>query len=1416
MIPGGRDSKIFTGVMDKDTEGRYLGAGNYRNLLNARSSINSEGSFGAIEDVMGNVLVNNPYLTNGRNKVIGSYEDIAGQSCIFFVWNEFGYHGIYRWYANRVGFPNGVIEKIYQVADPSSYDQFNPNPLNFQENSLIVGVNLVENILCWTDSYNQPKTIDIYKANTNKPTSLKICLQYVLPEFNTTYTINFRSTTNPVINGSVTIVNFTVGNLSIQNRCSVIANQINATQGAVLTATNRNTFVEVTTNANDDLYILIEELNGPQLNKFPALAFNTYPLYRTDPNPDYSQPDLKQWHTNLIKTPPRCTVTAEYSDAFNAIDPVLFANVAPTILNYSSSTAFFYLGSNNDSTPPFYDLGNQYVIGPTFVSNFQGLTPSSVPPVTTYFGPNQDRLLQANLNLNLNITIPSAFNTSWRVHFRMLDNSPGNQPIGTYFSSYYPCNGLSQNVLINNSWSFQALLGTAYWLQIFIEFIDTSTGTSVSAPAGVKTLQIAGGNYRLNGAANNSTIDLFQPYVFRAKYNFWNNENSVYSAISNTAKPITYQERSINITFDDVYISDYTYASLIKNIVLAYSPDDGTTWYDFKILNQDYFFRNKQYVFFGNEVIAEVPTAVSIKPYHAVPLKSKAQEYIDNRIFFGGILEGYDLHTIDISLGVQYINIQDSSLYPNNNVFSNALLFENYGAFWERGYQGYVGIVYYDDYDRKSFVNICPNSYLYTKFWSENQAGLSTGGSAAIVNWSVNNEPPIWATKYRFVRTKNIRTENYLEWTPTYTYEDGDGNIIPYTNFAKLVITAIGGTTPYPRIFSFTIDSGSGPVSVLPSNYSVVATDINAAALNISGAINAFGSFVANAINNVVYIQTPPNSFGSISASFGTPFLLYLLQSNSTATVVNMDFSSLADYNTAMGAKLSFTFVEGDYVTFKISNGYVQSKIKSVVGNIVSINPNTSFYPPDGPVQLFSQSPNTDKFYYEFGDCYDIYTLEVSPGVFKRYHKGQTQDQTNTQPALGVWGYGYGNAWYRNEYSINPLWDASFGGSLCQRQTFSDFTEQTSSNNGRPNIISEIGQLNRISTIRFSNIYVSNTEINGINDFELLNVNQYNIEYGLINKLQVINNDVLKLVFGNSYQLSIYVSQGVIRQTQGAGNLISLSDEVAGNSHIIQRTLGTINGECVVVNDEGDMFGYDENEGVVWVSSGNGLIQVSDRGMKSIFKRYSNERKATGGISEVPSVYDLYHDEYIITLGSMDGFVGVTIAYNKQKQGWTSYYSFVPEYYGRVRDYIVSFKDGELWAHDRNVLAKNFYGVQYNRELTYVSNKDFPKVKDFKAISINGIGLNDVPTIRILPFQGYLSGMLSSLSKRFFKVLEGIQYAHFQKDKLSPGFGGNQLQALANGRNLKGQVIEVTLVNDDTAKSSIYSSDIVYFYSEHS
>ena len=100
-------------------------------------------------------------------------------------------------------------------------------------------------------------------------------------------------------------------------------------------------------------------------------------------------------------------------------------------------------------------------------------------------------------------------------------------------------------------------------------------------------------------------------------------------------------------------------------------------------------------------------------------------------------------------------------------------------------------------------------------------------------------------------------------------------------------------------------------------------------------------------------------------------------------------------------------------------------------------------------------------------------------------------------------------------------------------------------------------------------------------------------------------------------------------------NIVSLTDSVIGDDHLIQRTLGGKNPESVVINDEGDIFGYDENEGVVWLGAGNGLLQLSDIGMKTTFLNYALHRRQLSTPSHAPAVYDLYNDYYMITLGDM-------------------------------------------------------------------------------------------------------------------------------------------------------------------------------------
>lgn len=1301
MIQSGRDTKVFTGTMDQDTEARYLGPANYRYLLNGRTAINSQGTFGAVEDVMGNVLVPNLNLPNvGVNKVIGSYEDIAGQSCIYFVYNSNGFHGIYRWFANSPLSLNGSIETIYQVKQPAAYYDFYPNPLNFQSTKLITGINLVEDLLCWTDDYNEPKCINITRANnTNKQFVFELYLNDLSFQSDVNYVVDLYI--NAVFQASI---NWT----SLASNSNNYKTRLIEAQTAL--SLNPNIFVE-----NKETYLVIT-----------AATVGDYALFINDNSANQSQIIPQNFYPDFPSYP--------------ALNHQLFTRVKyPAVCNPNCSFVNFA------QTQTFGVYNNNFTLG-----NGQWVNVGVGPPTAFYNYP-------ANQVINFELTLT----------FSIAGWIPGTSSFQVEMTPYqiydHPLNGGNGSFTLTWTWTYSDIFNNPQlsWFFIFTncaaqvvggtyKATDAATNTLLWYTGVVQSgilfsfgvpiaqwpgLDLQGGNLNVN--LNRFSITEKTP-LYRIKYIYVDKQHSVYSAYSQLTIPNNFVNNAyIEIDFSDKRLQNITTLCDIDKVIVAHSIDDGTTWFDIAELDRhEWVGQNKQFFYYdGNSINVTVDPAEALLQFHAVPLVSKAQEYVDQRIFDGNITEGYDKIKIDIFIKIIYVPLNGPDITQQRTLIPYVSK-----AYWKRGYNGKIGIVYYDDADRKT--GVCT--------WIDNEvliptymADQSQGFNPASIELTIRNTPPSWATKYQIVRTVDNFQLEYLIWnTNGYRYVDKYGN-----------------PTIQPNLYAYLI--------------------------------------------------------------------LDLSQTNYVTQTVEV------------GAKISWTYVAGDRIKFICDENLTifndnDLLIVQVIGDEVWVRVQdipVIFLPGVNDTLVFEvYSPNNKNeedydVYYEFGECYELGEVFINNN-YQKYHKGNLQNQDLTTGAPAILELKNGNVYYRNidfYYGVTqpapPNIPQTFQAYFSSQQPYFA-NEQNFYGNGRTNSPFVEGR-KTYNGIRFTDISVSNR--NNINVNQPLNVEEYLQEYGKLNKLQVVNNDVLKLIFGNSYQLSVYISQGIIRQTQGAGNLISLSDQVAGNSRLIQRTLGTINSESVVVNDEGDMFGYDENEGVVWVSSGNGLIQISDRGMKSVFKQYSNERKSTLAISETPAIYDLYHDEYIITLntiqnapGATKNFPGYTIAYNKQKGGWTSYYSFIPDYYGRVRDYVVSFVKGQLYVHDRNSIAKEFYGTQYNRELTYVSNKDFPKVRDFKAISINGIGLNDVPSIRVIPFEGYPNGMFSLLTKRFFKVLEGVQYAYFQKDRLTPGMQANQVNAMANGRNLKGQVLEVTLVNDDTTKSSIYSSEIIYFYSEHS
>jgi hypothetical protein len=139
-----KQKHIFTGGMNMDDDPRFIKPGDYRYAINCRIGSSEDENRGVVENIKGNELVN-ASLPGGVNVCIGTYEDRAGGSVFYFIHNSSLNHGIYRYFV-----ASNTVEKIFEGSI-----------LNFDSNHLITSVELVDDMLYWTDGYNDSRKLNI-------------------------------------------------------------------------------------------------------------------------------------------------------------------------------------------------------------------------------------------------------------------------------------------------------------------------------------------------------------------------------------------------------------------------------------------------------------------------------------------------------------------------------------------------------------------------------------------------------------------------------------------------------------------------------------------------------------------------------------------------------------------------------------------------------------------------------------------------------------------------------------------------------------------------------------------------------------------------------------------------------------------------------------------------------------------------------------------------------------------------------------------------------------------------------------------------------------------------------------------------------------------------------------------------------
>lgn len=344
-------------------------------------------------------------------------------------------------------------------------------------------------------------------------------------------------------------------------------------------------------------------------------------------------------------------------------------------------------------------------------------------------------------------------------------------------------------------------------------------------------------------------------------------------------------------------------------------------------------------------------------------------------------------------------------------------------------------------------------------------------------------------------------------------------------------------------------------------------------------------------------------------------------------------------------------------------------------------------------------------------------------------------------------------------------------------------------------------QIDRSNVIRFSNRYLPDSSINGLSSFDSGDEYPLPVDRTSITKLVPVGNNVLAV--HERSLTTLYVEQSMIKNAEGVEQLIT-TDRFIGYDRELQFKIGSYHPESVVEH-LGLVFGFDIYKGVVWQYSNEGISEISRFGLRDFFATkavallpYKDTAKVLGGI-------DPYHKEYIISFVFPAGqeAQNETLAFNWEKNIWTTKYSFVPEGYAKVNNQLISFKNGELWVHNQSSVYNNFYGVQYGRRLRLAINPYPSRSKNWMAIQVATNLLSSGVDPEYLVVNGYTEdGQETYMKVDDFEKLEGVFYGPILKDinTLPALIEAGQI-ALRHGDDMLGRYIEIELNNDHTTES---------------
>lgn len=798
---------------------------------------------------------------------------------------------------------------------------------------------------------------------------------------------------------------------------------------------------------------------------------------------------------------------------------------------------------------------------------------------------------------------------------------------------------------------------------------------------------------------------------------------------------------------------------------------------------------------------------VSNTAFDNVALKAFTLETAKNRNFLGDVLKGYDTPT-DTSLQVTIGN------YDTGGAGTYASQWKYFYLTYRNTTTGVTGTMQY--YYAYSSTTI-PTSFYYDAWKFSAAPPPSLNSADATTSWATESQLAAWAQRNIappvgtvWISSAYIFYTNGVVLNIVFTVDLSGLQFFKSSSLQKVSLAfydrfrrKCGLVNPYQGI----------EIPDRTYNQSVFAT-------NVTWSLNNF-----NAINQIpswaYYYQlyVSKNQTTRFFAQIYVNNTAYVLKNQDdtytytpTTFTLNTTYAIGFNITTLTAYGLGYVFAEGDLLrAYKTDGTNVTLNVIGQDGNFIHCSPENLGTLGTGVgfmIEIYTPyKPAESEPLYENGDMLQV----LNPGTDSRQY-ATTSGSINGDCYAIQRDKGGSDLYFVEAMSPNDkVWQ------IWQMDR------------GWVNFIDTIGQQRKETAIDFSDTYINGSKANGLNKFQASNTTDIGDDIGSVQKLQLTNkrqeDGTVMLCICEVATLSIYLGETQVISSV-KNTFLAVSDGVVGTKNELKNGFGTINPESVT-EYSGTVLWDDMINGVKCQYGTNGIIPVNFYGMRRFYDRYAKkylsltkaEIEALCGFSYIESCFDPSTGEVLTTLpqvevssfpSNLPSYNNITpdyassiqnrfdiydgqaktLVYKYEENKWAGSRGPLPDCMEHFGNKLFGFKNGSLYLHNENADSFNtIYGVEYPQRICFVCNASPSALVDLFDMAIEG---NKKPNFSVA-LAPYPDTQITDLVDTDFTTLEGIQYAKWFRDRLSPNATGTADERLYKGDVLKSATIMVML-----------------------